>query len=188
MYKKSFILSLVMVASFGLLLTKPATAQEINYRGTVDDIKYRSTLDGSNFVVPSGKQFDEAKSLKDRITADGAVQMTREEATQHLSGNTQQWSNGGAHYQADGRLDYIWEGDLYNDNTWRVRRNGLVCIDNPEGFTTSCSLYFKYRDTVWTVVTEEFGQQKDFFGGPDTILVGKKLDDLEPWDPSMSGN
>ncbi|MDJ0833067.1 MAG: hypothetical protein QNJ69_06055 [Gammaproteobacteria bacterium] len=178
MHNKPFILSLVLFASFGLLMTN-ATAQTI---------KYRSNIEGSSVVIPNEQQINAAKTLRDRILADGAVQMTPAEARQHLAGNTQQWSNGGAHYQADGRLDFIWEGDLFNDYSWRVRRNGLVCIDNPEGFTTSCSLYFNYQGTVWTVVTEEFGEQKDFFGGPDTILVGKQLDDLEPWDPSLSGN
>ncbi len=178
MHNKSFILSLVLITSFGLLMIKPATAQTI---------KYRSTIQGSEVVTPNVKQIQGAKSLRERISADGAVLMNKQEVVQHLAGNTQQWSNGGAHYQSNGRLDFIWEGDLFNDYTWKVRGNGRVCIANPDGFTTSCSLYFKYRDTVWTVVVEEFGVQRDFFGGPDTILVGKKLDDLEPWDPSLSG-
>jgi hypothetical protein len=178
MFKNYLIVLSVLSASSGLLATTTADAQVL---------KYRNNLDGSSVISADPDQTKAAKSIKEKIVIDGAVLMTRDEVVQHLSGNTQQWSNGGAHYRPDGRLDFIWEGDLFNDYEWRVRGEGRVCIDNPAGFTTSCSLYYKYKGGVWTVITEEFGEKRDFFGGPDTILVGEKLADLEPWDPALSG-
>jgi len=151
-----------------------------------DDLGLLTSQSGSRLDKSINKS-QKATSLKQKILDDGAIPMTVEEVKAHLSGNTQQWSNGGAYYQENGRLDFIWEGNLFYNYTWHVRKDGLVCIKNQVGFSTSCSLYFKYRDSVWTVITEELGEERDFFGGPDTILVGKNLDDLQPWDPSMSG-
>ena len=129
-----------------------------------------------------------AKTLEERIVNDGARRLSMAEVTEHLAGNTQQWANGGAYYNADGSLDFIWEGKGFNHFVWKAYKDGKVCITNPDGFTTSCSLYFDYQDTVWTVVTEVFGESQDFFGGPDTMLNGNKLDELQPWDPALSGN
>lgn len=136
----------------------------------------------------TGTRNPQARTLEERIVNDGAKQLDAAGVTRHLAGNTQQWANGGAFYHEDGSLDFIWEGRGFYHYTWEADRNGKVCITNPDGFTTSCSLYFEYRDTVWTVVTEVFGEQQDFFGGPDTIISGNRLDELEPWDPDMSGN
>ena len=139
-------------------------------------------------TIVTGTENPRFASIKEKIVSDGARQMNREEVTAYLSNKTQQWSNGGAFYDADGTLDFIWEGKTFYDYSWSARKDGLVCIKNYEGFSTSCSLYFNYKQTVWTVVTEVFGESKDFFGGPDTTVDGNKLSDLEPWDPAMSGN
>ena len=136
----------------------------------------------------TGEENPRAKSLEERIANEGGVQMNGEQATAYLSGNTQQWAQGGAYYGADGMLDYIWEGKKYFDYTWTAKRSGEICIQNKEGFTTSCSLYFNHKNTVYTVVLEVFGESQDFFGGPDTLLAGNQLGNLRPWDPALSGN
>lgn len=121
-------------------------------------------------------------SMEQKVVADGGMRMNPEEVTAHLAGNTQKWSNGGAYYYPEGRLDFIWDGKEFYHYTWGTRGDGQVCIKNQVGLTTSCSAYFKHEGTVWTVVTEEFGELRTNFGGPDTILDGKRLSDLEPGD------
>ncbi|MDJ0880814.1 MAG: hypothetical protein QNJ56_04115 [Gammaproteobacteria bacterium] len=177
MYKKMTTLLLVLAVSLGLVACGTSSKDDLGL-----------------FTGQAGSRLDrsiqkprEATTLMQRILDDGAVLMGREETIAHLSGNTQQWSNGGAHYQESGRLDFIWDGKRYFNYSWKVRGDGKVCISNQSGYITSCSFYFKYKDTVWTVVTEEFGETRDYFGGVDTILEGKSLDALEPWDPSLSG-
>ncbi len=177
---------LVLATSLGLLLST-ASAQHVdpNAVGSADSRVPQDQQTIIEMTTGIQKAQPPARSLKERIAAEGGVLLTKDEVAAHLSGNTQQWSNGGAHYGTDGRLDFIWEGNTFTDYRWKVRGQGRVCITNPDGFTTSCSLYFNYNGEIWTVVTEEFGERRDFFGGPDTILVGKKLDDLEPWDPAL---
>ena len=192
MYKTLSRLSLTLVAAFGLLAaatlsgcsqaTFPAAAGSVESATSVDAEGVSRTVTVSGAVNPN------ANKLEQKILNDGAVRMNGKEASAYLAGNTQQWSNGGAYFYPGGRIDYIWENKEFNNFKWHARKDGLVCIQNPEGFTTSCSNYYRYKNTVWTVVTEVFGEKRDFFGGPDTLLPGKKLSDLEPWDPSLSGN
>jgi hypothetical protein len=177
MYKIITSTLVILAVSLGMVACKSTSE---------DDIGLTTSQSGSRLVKNVQKN-PTATSLQQKIVADGAIALTIDEVTTHLSGNTQQWSNGGAYYQPDGKLDFVWEGKKFVNYSWRVKRNGLVCIQNQAGFETSCSLYFKYKDKIWTVVTEEFGEKRDFFGGPDTILEGKNLSDLEPWDPAMSG-
>lgn len=187
MYRRLLTVVLVLVTSLGLLMTKTATAQHVDPNSVeFDDPRVPQLQRSYMNSLPGGEQrAAPPRSLKERIASEGGVLLTKSEVVEHLSGNTQQWSNGGAYFSPDGRMDFIWEGNVFLDNHWKVRGEGRVCITNSEGFTTSCSLYFKHKGEIWTVVTEEFGERRDFFGGPDTVLVGKQLDDLEPWDPLL---
>lgn len=178
MYKAIMPILFALTAGFGLAACGTSVKDDLGLYTSQAGSTLDKTTQGTR----------QASTLMQRILDDGAVLMERDEARAHLSGNTQQWSNGGAYYQETGRLDFIWEGQRYYNYTWRVRGDGKVCITNQTGFVTSCSFYFNYKDTVWTVVTEEFGERRDFFGGVDTILVGQSLDALEPWEPAMSGN
>lgn len=121
-------------------------------------------------------------TLEERVVADGAVRMSAAEITEYLSGNTEEWSNGGAYFHENGRLDFIWDGQRFFHYSWAARNDGQVCIKNQVGFTTSCSAYFKHQGIIWAVVTEEFGEQRTEFGGPNTLLDGNVLLDLEPGD------
>jgi len=178
MYKIITTSLLAVALSFGLVACGTSSK---------DDLDFLTGQSGTR-LDKSVQKPRQASTLMQRILDDGAILMNREEATAHLAGNTQQWSNGGAYYQESGRLDFIWEGQRFYNYSWRVRGDGKVCIANQSDFVTSCSFYFKYKDTVWTVITEEFGERRDFFGGVDTILHGQSLDALEPWEPAMSGN
>ena len=186
MYRSVRTLMLVAAASSAVLFSGMATAQHVdpNTVGTSDS---RVPQDQQNYMGMTSdvQKAAPARSLKERIASEGGILLSKAEVRDHLAGNTQQWSNGGAHYASDGSLTFIWEGNVFSDYSWKVRGQGRVCITNNEGFTTSCSLYFRHKGSVWTVVTEEFGERRDFFGGPDTILVGKKLADLEPWDAAL---
>ena len=123
-------------------------------------------------------------TLEEKVVADGAARMGPTEVTEYLSGNTQEWSNGGAYFHENGRLDFIWDGQRFFHYTWAARSDGQICIKNQVGFTTSCSAYFKHQGIIWTVITEEFGELRTEFGGPDTVLDGNVLLDLEPGDKS----
>jgi len=172
-----------LAASIGLLVSACS--------GAGSNVELGSTTDGDGVTrttVATAKENPRFDSIEEKIVSDGAKKMNGKEVTAYLSNKTQQWTNGGAFYKADGTLDFIWEGKTFYDYTWSARSDGLVCIKNTQLFTTSCSVYFNYRDTVWTVVTEVFGESKDFFGGPDTVIEGDNLANLEPWDPALSGN
>lgn len=173
-----------MAASAGLLLTTATTAPASD----LDSGPYIDADGVTRTHTVVGALNPTASRLEQKIVSDGAVRMTGNQVTDYLTNKTQQWSNGGAYYATDGSLEMIWENKKFIGYSWNVRKDGLVCIDNSEGFTTSCSLYFKHNNTVWTVVTEVFGQAQDFFGGPDTLMQGKQLSELEPWDPALSGN
>lgn len=184
MYRSTSRTLTFLICALGVLLSATACT---NHAGV--EIGPTVSEDGvPRTTAVTGRDNPRADSLEEQIVSDGAVPLDADGVTEHLAGNTQQWANGGAYYGEDGTLDYIWEGKEFYDFTWTAYKNGKVCITNPEGFTTSCSLYFAYKDTIWTVVTEVFGEQQDFFGGPDTVVSGNKLDDLEPWDPALSGN
>ena len=184
MYRLTVKTSSFLICALGLLLSTTACVD-----GTSVEIGPTISEDGTpRTTAVTGVENPTAASLEEKIISDGARQLNAAGVKAHLSGKTQQWSNGGAYYHPDGALDFIWEGKGFYDYTWEADRDGLVCIRNPDGFTTSCSLYFDYQDTVWTVVIEVFGEQQNFFGGPDTVSSGNRLSDLEPWDPAMSGN
>ena len=172
----------VLLACFGLLFTASSVQASATYDSTAVKSAVREPEDVEGTKNPN------ADSLAERIEQEGAQRMGGDEARAHLAGKTQQWSNGGAYYHPDGRLDFIWEGKGFNDYSWKASGSGLVCISNPSGFNTSCSQYFRHKNEVWTVVTEVFGEEQQFFGGPDTILDGNQLGNLQPWDPALSGN
>lgn len=175
---------LIIAVALGLQLSMAtvATASQVESGPYIDADGVTRTRTVTGTLNPT------ASRLEQKIVSDGAIRMTGKEVKDYLANKTQQWSNGGAYYAGDGSLEFIWENKEFIDYTWSVRDDGTVCIDNPEGFTTSCSLYFRYDNSVWTVVTEVFGEAQDFFGGPDTLLQGKQLSELEPWDPALSGN
>jgi hypothetical protein len=121
-------------------------------------------------------------TMEEQVVADGAVRMGPGEVTEYLAGNTEEWSNGGAYFNKNGRLDFIWDGQRFFNYSWAARDDGQVCIKNQTGFTTSCTAYFKYQGIVWAVIKEEFGELRTNFGGPNTLREGNALLDLEPGD------
>ena len=109
-----------------------------------------------------------------------AERLNAEQARSHLSGNTQEWANGGAYFHPDGKVDTRWAVYSYPGNSWSVDENGRVCIKNPEGFTTSCSVYYDNNGTIWFVTVEVFGEPVNNDGGPDVIFEGNVLEYLRP--------
>ena len=174
-----------------LLLLASATLVGCAGGGTKGSVEYATSTDAdgvSRTQTVTSVANPDAPIIEQRIVGDGAKLMNGAQATAYLSGNTQQWANGGALYKPNGMVHFIWENKEFTDHKWYAQGNGLVCIQNGEGFTTSCSKYFNYKGEVWTIVTEVFGERQEAFGGPDTLMQGDKLSELEPWDPALSGN
>lgn len=127
----------------------------------------------------------------------GAKRMNAEQVTEYLSGNTQQWENGGAYFLPDGAVYVKWGGKVYPERRWVVDDDGRVCIVFLDGVKSSCSSYFMFDGKVWVVTLEIFGEavaidrpirtnidgsvdptEKSVHGGPDTILKGNRLDEV----------
>ena len=118
--------------------------------------------------------------LERQLRSDGAVRLNPAQVTDHLSGNTQVWTRGGsgAYFLPDGSVYVKYDGKIYPLRTWTVDDDGRVCIAFPNGFVSSCSVYYYKDDTVWYVTQEIMGVAQEFDGGPDTIMEGNKLDEL----------
>lgn len=118
--------------------------------------------------------------LEKRLMSEGAVQLNPAQVTDHLSGNTQVWttSGSGAYFLPDGTVYVKFEGRTYPLRTWTVDKNGKVCIAFPNGFVSSCSVYYYKDDVVWYVTLEIMGQAEEMNGGPDTIMPGNKLSEI----------
>lgn len=118
--------------------------------------------------------------LERRLKSEGAVQLNAAQVTDHLSGNTQVWTHGGsgAYFLPDGTVYVKYEGKVYPLRTWTVDRDGKVCIAFPNGFVSSCSVYFYKGDEVYYVTLEIMGVPQESDGGPDTIMEGDRLSEI----------
>lgn len=118
--------------------------------------------------------------LEKQLMSEGATRLNPAQVTDHLSGNTQVWSTGGsgAYFLPDGQVYVKFEGRTYPLRTWTVDNNGKVCIAFPNGFVSSCSVYYHKDGVVWYVTLEIMGETQTADGGPDTILVGNKLSEI----------
>lgn len=135
--------------------------------------------------------------LEKQLVNNGAERMNAEEVTRYLSGNTQQWDNGGAYFLPDGAVYVKWGGKIYPERKWVVDDDGKVCILFLDGAKSSCSSYFRLDGKVWVITLEIFGEalaserpfrtyidgsvdpaDKSIHGGPDTILEGNRLDEV----------
>ena len=118
--------------------------------------------------------------LEKRLMSDGAVRLNAAQVTDHLSGNTQVWTTpgSGAYFLPDGNVYVKYEGRIYPLRTWTVDSDGKVCIAFPNGFVSSCSVYYYKDDTVWYVTLEIMGVAQESDGGPDTIVEGNTLSDI----------
>lgn len=134
------------------------------------------------------------RQQEQQLIDDGANRLSREQVIEHLSGNTQQWENGGAYFLPNGTVYVKFGGKTYPKRNWVVDGTGRVCIQLPDGSNTSCSRYFDYNGKVWVITLEIFGEKlsaarafrvrrdgsidpsdKSISGGPDTILEGNQL-------------
>ena len=112
--------------------------------------------------------------------SEGAVRLNPAQVTDHLSGNTQVWTNtgSGAYFLPDGTVYVKYEGKVYPKRTWTVDNNGKVCIAFPNGFVSSCSVYYNKNGEVWYVTLEIMGVAQPVDGGPDTIMEGNRLSEI----------
>lgn len=127
----------------------------------------------------------------------GAKRLDAEQVSEYLSGNTQQWENGGAYFVPDGAVYVKWGGKVYPERRWVVDDDGKVCIEFLDGAKSSCSTYFRLDGQVWVVTLEIFGEalaterpfrsnidgsvdpvDKSVHGGLDKILPGNRLDEV----------
>lgn len=128
---------------------------------------------------------------------EGATRLAGEQVTAYLSGNTQQWQNGGVYFRPDGVAYVKWGGKIFPERTWTADDDGRVCIVFPDGRKSSCSVYYDLRGDVWSVTLEIFGeavadvrpQERRFDGsvdpgeggiqgGPDKLLKGNRLSEI----------
>jgi len=118
--------------------------------------------------------------LEKQLLSDGATRLNSAQVTDYLSGNTQVWtrSGSGAFFLPDGNVYVKFDGRTYPLRTWTVDNDGKVCILFPNGFTSSCSVYYNKDGVIWYVTLEIMGEAQATNGGPDTIMEGNKLDDI----------
>lgn len=116
--------------------------------------------------------------VEKELISEGATRMNSAQVTDHLSGNTQVWESGGAYFLPDGSVYVKYAGRTYPLRTWSVDKNGKVCIAFPNGFVSSCSVYYLKEGKVWAVTLEIMGEAQPSVGGPDTIMSGNKLSQL----------
>lgn len=118
--------------------------------------------------------------LEKRLESEGATRMNSAQVTDYLSGNTQKWTTpaSGAYFLPDGTVYVKFEGKIYPLRTWTVDDNGKVCIAFPNGFVSSCSVYYNKGDQIWYVTLEIMGVPVENDGGPDTILEGNMLSEI----------
>jgi len=127
----------------------------------------------------------------------GATVLNREQVVEFLSGNTQQWDNGGAYFRPDGVVYVKFGGKIFPERTWVADDNGRVCIVFPDGSSSSCSRYFDYDGDTWVITLEIFGEKmsgarafsvrrdgsidptdNSISGGPSVVLEGNRLSEM----------
>ena len=77
-----------------------------------------------------------------------------------------------------------YDGKVYPLRTWTVDDRGKVCVAFPNGFVSSCSVYYYKDGAVWYVTLEIMGVPQVADGGPDTILDGNRLEELK-WNQQL---
>lgn len=118
--------------------------------------------------------------LEQQLIAEGATRLNPAQVTDYLSGNTQVFTtpSSGAYFLPDGTVYVKFAGRTYPLRTWTVDSNGKVCIAFPNGFVSSCSVYYYKDDKVHYVTLEIMGEPQTSDGGPDNILEGNRLSDI----------
>ena len=116
--------------------------------------------------------------LEKQLLSEGATRLNPAQVTDHLSGKTQVWTTGGAYFLPDGTVYVKYQGKIYPLRTWSVDKDGKVCVAFPNGFVSSCSVYYYKGDEVWYVTLEIMGEAQLTDGGPDTIMEGNRLSEL----------
>lgn len=117
--------------------------------------------------------------LEQKIVSEGATRLTAAQATEYLSGNTQNWGDiGGAYFHPDGKVDVKWADRTYYGDTWVARKDGKVCLSNKVGRVTSCTVYYKVNGAIWAILLEDSGKAEYNKGGPDSIMEGNQLSTL----------
>lgn len=118
--------------------------------------------------------------LERQLISEGAIRLNPAQVTDYLSGNTQVFStpSSGAYFLPDGTVYVKFAGRTYPLRTWTVDSDGKVCIAFPNGFVSSCSVYYYKGEKVHYVTLEIMGEARTSDGGPDNILEGNKLSEL----------
>ncbi len=118
--------------------------------------------------------------LEKQLVSQGATQLNAAQVTDYLSGNTQVWTttSSGAYFQADGKVTVKFLGRTYPLRTWTVDSNGKVCIAFPNGFVSSCSVYYDKGGEIWYVTLEIMGELQESDGGPDSVMQGNQLSEI----------
>ena len=118
--------------------------------------------------------------LEKQLISEGATRLNPAQVTDYLSGNTQVFTtpSSGAYFLPDGTVYVKFAGRTYPLRSWTVDRDGKVCIAFPNGFVSSCSVYYYKGDKVHYVTLEIMGEAQMSDGGPDNVLKGNRLSEL----------
>ncbi len=108
------------------------------------------------------------------LSEPGVTRLNGEQATTHISGNTEKWQGGTGYYNPNGEMEVVWR-KVKSNGTWQVSAEGNVCLQIRD-WKQSCHYYVNNNGAI-TLITD--GSDTPLLGsrnrGVNEIIKGKKL-------------
>ena len=108
------------------------------------------------------------------LSEPGVTRLNGEQATAHISGNTEKWQEGTGYYNPNGEMEVVWH-KVKSKGTWQVSADGDVCLQIRD-WKQSCHYYVNNNGSI-TMITD--GSDTPLLGsrnrGVNEIIKGKKL-------------
>ena len=88
----------------------------------------------------------EGQTSRQLLLQVGFEKMSKTELVEFLSGKTESWGeDGGAYFSPDGKLNWIWKGEL-GAGTWKVTEKGILCYYVEEWYESLDHCNWEYYD------------------------------------------
>jgi hypothetical protein len=108
------------------------------------------------------------------LSEPGVTRLNGDQATAHISGNTEKWQEGAGYYNPDGKMDVVWHKSK-SKGTWQVAADGTVCLQIRD-WKPSCHFYVNNNGAIYLITD---GRDTPFLGsrnrGVNEIVEGEKL-------------
>lgn len=96
----------------------------------------------------------------------GATRLDADQSRNHVSGNTEFWTEGSLYYNPDGELELVWR-KIKSTGSWKVTADGKVCLTAPTW--KRCHYYLALDGAITTVVRRKTDGVKKVVPGNQSL-------------------